>query len=391
MRGVEILQNELDGSLQHVHIQRRAAVWRAVSGLLLGGKLWLTGLGRALPGQTADKHRIKAADRLLGNRKLHDELLSFYRALAHRLLRRIAMPVISVDWSTVGSQHYMLSAQLCCDGRTLPLYNRVHPKSELGNARAQRQFLYRLTCLVPDGCTPIIVTDAGFRSPWFDTVRSLGWHFVGRVRNRTKVLVKGAWVDVRSLHALASSRPLDMGLLSMRTKDSRSYRVVISKKPRLKGRKRINSLGRPGRKTVDLQSSRAAREPWILATSLESITAAVVDIYGLRMQIEQSFRDSKSHRHGWALHHASSKSRDRLEVLLLLGALASVVTQTMGRAAARLGLHRLFQANTVRTRRVLSFFVLGLMVIRRRHVIERSALVDSLDDAIATMRNLAPS
>jgi hypothetical protein len=50
---------------------------------------------------------------------------------------------------------------------------------------------------------------------------------------------------------------------------------------------------------------------------------------------------------------------------IIVGALAYVVTQTMGRAAARLGLHRLLQANTVRSRRVLSFFVLGLMVIRR--------------------------
>jgi len=391
VRGIEILQNQLDASLEHVHIQRRAAVWRAVSGLLLGGRLWLTALGRALPGQTADKHRIKAADRLLGNRKLHGELLCFYRALAHRLLRRIATPVVSVDWSTVGSQHYMLSAQLCCDGRTLPLYSRVHPKSELGNARAQRQFLYRLASLLPDGCVPIIVTDAGFRSPWFDTLRSLGWHFVGRVRNRTKVLVKGNWADVRSLHGLACSRPLDMGLLSMRTKHSRSYRIVISKKPKLKGRKRINSLGRPGRKKVDLQSSKSAREPWILATSLECNVAAVVEIYSLRMQIEQSFRDCKSHRHGWALHHANSRSRDRLEVLLLLGALASVVTQTVGRAAARTGLHKLFQANTVSNRRVLSFFVLGLMVIRRRHVIARSALIDCLNEAVVIMRNLAPS
>jgi len=29
----------------------------------------------------------------------------------------------------------------------------------------------------------IIVTDAGFRCPWFQQVREVGWDFVGRVRN----------------------------------------------------------------------------------------------------------------------------------------------------------------------------------------------------------------
>jgi hypothetical protein len=391
VRSVEILQNELDGSLQHIHVQRRAAVWRAVSGLLLGGKLWLTALGRALPGETSDKHRIKAADRLMGNQKLHEELRDFYRALARRLLRGTAAPVVAVDWSKVGDQHYMLSAQLCCDGRTLPLLSRVYPKSQLANRGVHSRFLDELVDVVPAGCTPILITDAGFHSTWFDAVRARGWHYIGRVRNRTMALHNGRWAKVRSLHALASARPRNLGSLLLPKSKPRSYRLVLSARPKLKGRKRINTLGVPGRKKVDRDCSKAAREPWLLATSLVCNAAFVVRLYSLRMQIEQSFRDSKSYRHGWALHLVNSKSTARIDVLLMLAALASVVTQTVGRAAARCGLQRLFQANTVRTRRVFSFFVLGLLVIRGGHLIAAATLLSCLNEAALLVRKNALS
>lgn len=391
MRCVEILQNDLAASLEHIHIQRQAAVWRAVSGLLLGGKLWLTGLGRALPGQTSDKHRIKAVDRLLGNVKLYEELTDFYRALAHRLLRRMEYPIIAVDWSKVGGQHYMLSAQLCCDGRTLPLLTRVHPKSKLSNRSVQNAFLDELAKIIPTGCTPILLTDAGFRSPWFDAVEARGWHYIGRVRNRTKGLRNGRWTKLHSLHALASSRPQNLGVLMLPKSRPRPFRLILSARPKLKGRKRINTLGVPGRKKVDRDCSRAAREPWLLATSLKSRPSFVVQLYSLRMQLEQSFRDSKSHRYGWGLHLVKSKFTARMDVLLMLGALASTVAQTVGRAAARSGLQRLFQANTVRTRRVISFFVLGLFTIRAGYNIADSALVASFREAIALSRKHGPS
>src|SRR5262245_30358662 len=109
MRALEILQAALDCSLDgHVHRRQRAAVYRAVAGLVCGGKLWLTALGRALPGATTDKHRIKAIDRLLGNRALHEELVLFYRVLAARLLKRTKTPIVVIDWTVLGARHYAL-------------------------------------------------------------------------------------------------------------------------------------------------------------------------------------------------------------------------------------------------------------------------------------------
>jgi hypothetical protein len=380
MRALEVLQNPFECSLSNVHKRRREAVLRAVIALIHGGRLWLTALGRSMPGNTSDKHRIKAADRLLGNAKLHSALPLFARALAHRMIERsrVQRPVIAIDWTSLGSKHYVLSAQLCCDGRTLPLYDRVHPKSKLGNPGVQKRFLRELADVLPTHCRPILITDAGFRGPWFEAVRAMGWDFIGRIRNRTHVLFGEQWMHVDRLHKLASSIARDLGELWVGKTNRGSYRLVLSARPKLKGRKRKTRRGTVGRSTTDRRSSSGARQPWLLATSLRSGARAIVRTYRLRMQIEQSFRDTKSLRYGWAAQHARSTSVMRLEVLLMIGALAAFVVQMAGRAAYSCGLHRAFQANTVVTHRVLSFFVLGCLVLRRGALIPRAAFDSAL-------------
>jgi len=86
-------------------------------------------------------------------------------------------------------------------GRSLTLYERIYPQRLLGSARAERQFLQRLSALLPAGTTPVIVTDAGFRQRWFRDVRRLGWDYVGRVRGRvTACVTPGAWQPLRALY-----------------------------------------------------------------------------------------------------------------------------------------------------------------------------------------------
>ncbi len=82
------------------------------------------------------------------------------------------------------------------------------------------------------------------------------------------------------------------------------------------------------------------------------------------MQVEESFRDLKSHRFGWALCSARSKKPNRIQVLLMIATLASIALSMVGAAAEQRKLERQFQANTVRKRRVLSLITLGRCVIR---------------------------
>ena len=106
-------------------------------------------------------------------------------------------------------------------------------------------------------------------------------------------------------------------------------------------------------------------DPWLLATSMsDGDAASVVGIYARRMQIEETFRDTKNHRFGWSLGDVRLSTPQRTAVLLTLAALAFLVVTLIGMAAERRGAHRAYQANTEK-RRVLSFLVLAAAILRR--------------------------
>jgi hypothetical protein len=47
--------------------------------------------------------------------------------------------------------------------------------------------------MLPKRCRPVIVTDAGFKVPWFKEISALGWHFIGRVRGKVSVRLLQFW------------------------------------------------------------------------------------------------------------------------------------------------------------------------------------------------------
>lgn len=67
--------------------------------------------------------------------------------------------------------------------------------------------------LTPEGCRPILVADAGFRSTWFMQVEAIGWHWVGRIRGRTLVAAKkGVGVKYPSFdgHLITGTMPQEV-------------------------------------------------------------------------------------------------------------------------------------------------------------------------------------
>lgn len=73
---------------------------------------------------------------------------------------------------------------------------------------------------------------------------------------------------------------------------------------------------------------RAVRpKAWVLivSTALEHLSAMdIVRHYAWRMQIEESFRDLKDPRYGAALRHSMTRVAARMEILIMLHALASI-------------------------------------------------------------------
>ena len=186
MHALVIVQQLLRIRCPYIHAARLTVILAAVGAAVRGRRLTLTELGRSLPGPARVKHNIKRIDRLLGNRHLAAERMGLFRALARRTLGTLREPVIIVDWTdlTADRRWQLLRAASPVGGRALTLYEEIHPLRHFANPRVHRAFLAQLKALLPEGVKPILITDAGFRVPWFKTVERLGWHWIGRIRNR---------------------------------------------------------------------------------------------------------------------------------------------------------------------------------------------------------------
>lgn len=380
------------------HSMRAAALTRTVQALVLGGKAALTQLGRNRAGDAHVKHHIKAVDRLLGNRHLHAECLGIYRAIAKTLFAGTPRPVLTVDWSDFecgGSRKWaLIQAAVPIGGRAVVVYSRVFPFKRYNSPSAHREFLQGLKLVLPDECRPIVVTDAGFRGPWFRAVEALGWHWVGRIRNKIKYLNEqtGRWSFTDSLYPLATSATRYIGnvLLSQRRGYSFDLYLVRAHAPARGGRRKPNNR-RPNAKMY----RKLHRAPWLLGTSLPFEPGAerrIKDLYATRMQIEETLRDGKSHRFGFGLRYARSGSLHRIQVLLLLVALATLVLWLVGLAGRARNLARHLQANTVRDRLVLSTpFVGRLLLVRRLAEFPTSALEQSLAQLRALVSQPIPT
>jgi hypothetical protein len=369
VRATQRILQQLDGTLDFMHEQRRGALLRAVRALIVGGALWLSALGRSCDDAIAAKHSIKAIDRLLGNAALYAQRHQIYAALASTLLRGRRQAVVLVDATEIRPGVCALTASLAMEGRSIPLYAQVRSKRSIGKRASISGFLRGLQRVLPHDVAPILVTDAGFESPWFDQVVELGWDYVGRVRHQTKFEIDDAhWVSAKALHRCAGYHARDLGQLRFPRHRPRARRLVISALPKHQRRTRRNTRGRKGRSANDRRCAKSAREPWLLCTSLQCRSRIIVDIYAQRMQIEQNYRDTKNHRWGWRLDQSRSRSNARLEILMLIAAIAMFVVLALGCFAERNALHKRFQANTLYRRRVLSFFTLGIFVLRDRHL-----------------------
>jgi hypothetical protein len=334
------------------------------------------------------KHQIKAVDRLLGNRHLRAERDGIYRAMAKALLRGKVRPVISIDWSDIqtGRERVMLKAATPAGGRAVTLYERVFPISRYNSPGANREFLAALRSVLPEACQPILVTDAAFRGPWFREVESYGWDWISRVRANCKYYNSDSkrWCWTRSLYPGATTRPRFVGWVALIRNRSHQVGLYLV-------RERKARVGRPRRRRGPRRANhnayrRSHREPWLLASSLphqHGNARRIAKIYATRMQIEETFRDLKCHRWGFGLCYSRCNQVCRLQALLLIAALATLLSWLVGLAARSRGLDRQLQANSERRRTVLSAFFVGRELLRR----QTDTLPDSaVARALATLR-----
>jgi Transposase DDE domain len=369
MHAPMIVARVLGDCVGWMHKKRGAALQRAVVALLFGGVATLSAIALRMAGPTHMKHRIKSMDRLLGNVGLQREREALYVELSRRWLAGLAQVLLVVDWSdlTRDQRWQWLRASVVVEGRSVTLYEEVHPQRLLANRKVHERFVQRLSAMLPSGCGVIVMTDAGFHAPWFRLLERQGWQFIGRIRGRNRVQVGGArdWLPARALYARASTSARDLGCGYYARSNPVDVRLVLAKRL-TKSRHRLNIYGakRAGRSSA--RSARSAREPWLLATSLglqHLAGEAIVSLYAQRMQIEQSFRDAKSSRVGFGLERARSRSGARLQMLLLFVHLATFVQRLIGECAKERQLALDFMSRRRAHRPEISALTLGRRII----------------------------
>lgn len=335
--------------------------WRRLVDLstaaLNGQALALTQLALGSSARTTLRHRVKAVDRLLGNPAFAAEHLDTYRTLAARWLTGVSPLLIVVDWSSLSAdmQWHWLRASVVVRGRSLTLYEEVHPRCHLAAYAVHRRFLERMSAVLPPSSSPpIILTDAGFRGTWFALLKAHGWGWIGRVRNRDFVCPvetanssadthclpapgkkSARWFPAKSLYSAASPTSEDLGLFdATRNRPNRCRLVRVKRLPR--ARKRRYASGKVHVNSYSRKQSAAAREPWLLSCSLglaHLSAETIVSLYAQRMRIEQSFRDTKNERLGLGLARSMSHGQRRLQALLLIGHIATIARRLIGEAA----------------------------------------------------------
>lgn len=383
-------------SLLHKHLKKslpffnKATLQRllAVSNTLLTGttNLALTNLGRSLSGEAKVKNKIKAIDRLLGHERLYEERVNIYKALASYGLGTNKKIEVLIDWSPCGNrEQQMLRASYYHKSRSVVLYEEVHPEKTKGKRRKiHKDFLYKLKSILPNDVEVTIISDAGFKTDFFMQVQKVGFDFIGRVRGNMLYQEDGLFKKAIDLYKEATNLPKFSGsaLLSRENKvpcQMYLYKQKKNTKDKTKKQKKLSSRSsKKYHKREDEHARKKSADPWLIVTSKPhkyNSAKKIIDSYAKRMKIELEFRSTKNMQVGVGLDMGRSRDEKRLEILLLIGAIAMLMLWVVGLAAENKSLQYNYQANTIKKHRVLSVIYLGMQIIKNdKHVITKRDL-----------------
>lgn len=372
MHAFDMVLGFIETHLGAMHAARRPVLAQAVAAVMGGHYLSLTRIARGLTGSVRLKAALKRIDRLIGNGRIEQEARLVGARLLEQLSKGQGPLVIVVDWSAVnpGSSFVELRAAVSYPGmgRALTVYQQVVAQSKLGNYKIERALLKQLHAWLGERKQVIVVSDAGFRRPWFAQVESLGWHWVGRVRNGVLLAHPGAgaqwcWQQPKEWFAQASARAKRIGNCLLSKAGRWPCEVVLVRK-RVMGGKRYRCPGYGSTPKAAGEARQSAKEPWLLVHSagLNGYTPEqIVAFYAARMQIEECFRDNKSLRFGMGQELGRSRSALRLHALLLIATVASFLMWHIGQLGEVEGVHHHFKATT-RQRRELSLISLARLM-----------------------------
>lgn len=326
-----------------VDAAKRKTISFVVCGVVESRSVSQADIGRDMPGDTAEKHKIKRVDRFIGNaavdaRDISKALLRTYD------FQRGQRVFLTLDWTTVGKYEVLTTSVVTTAGRALPFQWTVIDKKKTRMAVAERWHVEELKSMLPEGVFFVCLFDAGFDG--VDFLKHLqGKELQFVVRSSTHVCIKPDgedWIKMSDFE-FERGKVYDWGTSDFTKEHGHRVRVVG-----------IYDHGQ--------------KDPWLLVTSLQDGARDVITFYGRRFETEETYKDFKDVRHGLQLKGQRIKCPKRLARLIAVQTIAYWLMVMAGLYGESLGLHQKMQANTIKHRRVLALWRVGRKLLRKGQI-----------------------
>lgn len=322
-----------------VHAKRVQSLANYAAGAMQATSTAIHAIGTAYA-ELADikpKHGIKQADRYLSNTGI--DIVALTPAWAKFVIGARTEILLAMDWTEFEpDDHTTLCVYLVTiHGRATPLAWQTYKKSTLNKGartEAEHAMVERLARAIPPDISITLLADRGFGArQFYETLELLGWNFV--IRFRASIVVEHG----------GEAKPASQWLPpSGRAKKLTNAKVTLHK----------YEVG-----AVIAVKRKGMKDAWYLATNLKAKAASVIiQLYGRRFTIEETFRDQKDLRFGMGLSATHIRKPERRDRLLMLLAIAQALLTLLGAASERSGLDAYLKANTVK-RRTHSLFRQG--------------------------------
>jgi hypothetical protein len=295
-----------------------------VGAALNAGRASLAGIGRELAQLkgSAAKHAIKRLWRFIANRRV--EPVEAMPALMNRVWRRrLAWHarygdrrplLVSLDWTKVRRFHTLMVA-VVVQGRALPWCWESYADPVVGKSQNALEYalLARLKAALPPGLRIVVLADRGFgRAAMAGECQKLGLDYL--IRINPDVMVKTSRWQGNLQHY-----PVHRGMAQLWPEVEYRSDGLVKTHLVVRWKK-----GLPADKD----------QPWYLITSLKprgrNRAVRLSDLYALRFDIEELFRDTKNQHLGWSLAKTRITRADRLDRLILVLAIAYMLLIALG-------------------------------------------------------------
>lgn len=322
------------------HKTRLKTISAILWGFLRATRLGVTAIAEGMEAVTCERYRIRRVWRFFRNVK--SDPTPAMEALCREAASLGRRTVVALDWVELRGGCRALVAGMCTGkGRAMPLAWKVVKANEFPRSQndVEERFMRDLKRFVDMPSKVVVVADRGFgRATFIALLEELGFRYVIRIRGHVHARGEG-YSGLVEEYPLAEGHEADLGRVSYREDGIVETRLVM-------------------------RWARGAKEPWYLATNLTRKVANVCADYALRMEEEESFRDLKSHRYGFALRYVKLSEPERYERLMMIWAMGVWLLYAQGLAGIRRNLH-LGLSSAPDSRRDLSVVRIGAKLLRK--------------------------